>query len=185
MLRAGPAMDVRLASCFRCREIRAARWRARAWKAFTPMPARCPPPGLDALIVTGAEPRAEDLRDEALLGRAGPSDRLGRDRHDLDLFLLPGGPCRGAASGRHRAPAVGAEIVRRFRRRSALCDDPLLAGMPAQVAVPHSRRNDLSRSDDWRRTAIASCRGWPMAASDLFLPPAAAACFCSSGPSRI
>ena len=71
---------------------------------------------LDALIVTGAEPKRAVLARRALLGRPdAASFDWARAQHGLDDLVLPRGPCRRAASRRHRAPAPAAEALRRVR----------------------------------------------------------------------
>ena len=78
--------------------------------------------GVDALIVTGAEPVAADLAGRALLARADRPDRPRRRRHAFDDPLLPGGPCRRPAFRRRRPPrpAVKCSGVFAFETRRAI-----------------------------------------------------------------
>ena len=64
-------------------------------------------------------------------------------------------------------------------------DDPLLAGMPAQIArAPFPAQRCGGRGDWWRR-AIASCRAWAMAASICSPARGAEPADFRPGPSRI
>ena len=70
---------------------------------------------LDGLIVTGTEPRTDDLREEPYLGHADSTDGLGRRTHGVDRLVLPRGPRGAAAHGWRRAAAPHTEAVRRVR----------------------------------------------------------------------
>ena len=72
---------------------------------------------LDALIVTGTEPRAPSLADEPYWAGAGRADRLGRAQHHLDHLVLPGGARGGAAPRRHRAARARRQVLRHLRLR--------------------------------------------------------------------
>ncbi len=68
----------------------------------------------DALIVTGAEPRAPDLRRRAVLERARLRPRLGRRARDLDAAFLSGGARRRSPPRRHRPPRAAGQMFRRL-----------------------------------------------------------------------
>ena len=69
-----------------------------------------------------------------LLGGAGASDRLGRDRHHLHAVFLPGRPCRGAASGRHRRAGRCRAKLSGVYDSARVEDDPLFFGTAASDA---------------------------------------------------
>lgn len=105
-----------------------------------------PTAGLDALIVTGAEPCANDLRQENYW------DALA---HLVDWAEI--GTISSLFSGLVAHAAV--EHLSGISRRKLPCklsgvftadhigNDPLLIGMPARIQVPHSRRDTLAESD--------------------------------------
>jgi homoserine O-succinyltransferase len=105
-----------------------------------------PRTGIDALIVTGAEPRAADLRHEsywpslahlidwAEIGTVSTLfSCLAAHAAVLHLSGISRTALPGKMSGIFTAARVG--------------DDPLQTGMQARIHVPHSRRNSLSESD--------------------------------------
>ena len=67
--------------------------------------------------------------------------------HNLHLVLLPGGACRGAAFRRHSAGGPCRKKISGVFASLRAIDDPLLAGLPARAATPHSRKNGLLESD--------------------------------------
>ena len=105
-----------------------------------------PDAGIDALIVTGAEPHAVDLRDETFW----PSFcRLVDWAHDGTVSTLFS--CLAA----HAAVLHGSGIVRRPLARklfgvfdcTVAAEDPLLFKLHAPVSVPHARLNELAEED--------------------------------------
>src|SRR3982074_1515846 len=86
---------------------------------------------LDALIVTGTEPRAAARSagpcraraaragavGGALLAGAGRADRLGRAQHHLDHLVLPGGACGRSPARRRRAAGAVRQMLRHLRLR--------------------------------------------------------------------
>jgi homoserine O-succinyltransferase len=105
-----------------------------------------PHAGLDALIVTGTEPRTADLADEAYW----PSlTRLIDWAQTSTLSTVWSCLAAHAAvlhlDGVRRRP-LPAKLSGVFRcERTA--PDPILAGLPVEVLTPHSRQNELSESD--------------------------------------
>ncbi|HTC83137.1 MAG TPA: homoserine O-succinyltransferase [Rhizomicrobium sp.] len=101
-----------------------------------------PAAGLDALIITGAEPRTEDLRDEPYW------DALARliDWADGGVISTYFSCLAAHAAVLHRDGIARRKLGRKlsgvFSVRSAI-DEALLAGVPALAQVPHSRRNDV------------------------------------------
>lgn len=97
---------------------------------------------LDALVITGAEPRAARLDDEPFY--AALADVIdGAAGHGLPILFS----CLAA----HAAVLHLDRVERRplptkhsgVYACTAVADHPLLAGLPATVPVPHSRWNDL------------------------------------------
>ena len=88
---------------------------------------------LDGLIVTGTEPRKAELADEPYWGSLDAADRLGRRAYAFGRVVVPGGPCRGAASRRHSPPAPRRQAVWRIRVRAHL-RAPAHGGCPAVAA---------------------------------------------------
>ena len=101
---------------------------------------------LDGLIVTGCEPRAADLRDEAYWGALSKVVDWARDNtrstlwsclaaHAAVLHLngIERHPLPEKCSGLFPVERVGAH--------------PLLAGLSDRALVPHSRYNDLDEND--------------------------------------
>jgi homoserine O-succinyltransferase len=101
-----------------------------------------PAAGLDALIVTEAEPRADDLRDEPhwnALARV-------MDWAESGVISTYYSGLAAHAAVLHRDGIACRKLTRKlsgvFAVRPA-AEDALLAGMPARAEVPHSRRHDL------------------------------------------
>ena len=108
--------------------------------------ASLPAAGIDALIVTGAEPRTADLRDEPYWQALAHLIDWAEIGTVSTLFS-----CLAAhAAVLHLDGIVRRPLPRKLSRRlrqPRAGDDPLLAGLPARAAMPHSRRNGLSESD--------------------------------------
>jgi homoserine O-succinyltransferase len=102
-----------------------------------------PAAGLDALIVTGAEPRAADLRDEPYW--KGLTQIIDWAEEGVISAYFS---CLAAhAAVLHRDGIARRPLARKlsgvFSSRGA-ADDLLLAGLPAEFQMPHSRHNDLA-----------------------------------------
>ena len=69
----------------------------------------------DAILVTGAEPRAPELSDEPFWSELTALIDWARGAHVLDPLFLPRRAYGRAASGRRRATAAVGQIVRRVR----------------------------------------------------------------------
>ncbi|MGY2046989.1 homoserine O-succinyltransferase MetA [Methylobacterium sp. JK268] len=102
--------------------------------------------GLDALIVTGCEPRAADLRDEPYwpaLARTIDWARL----HTVSTLFS----CLAAHAAVLHLDGIPRRRMARKRAGVFACRavaaHPLLAGLPADLPVPHSRWNDLAEAD--------------------------------------
>jgi homoserine O-succinyltransferase/O-acetyltransferase len=101
---------------------------------------------LDGLIVTGAEPRAADLRDEPYWGALGEVIDWAQD-HTLSTIFS----CLSA----HAAVLHQDKIERRALPEKCFglfesvkrAEDPLLADLPWPLLVPHSRHNGLAQAD--------------------------------------
>ena len=138
------AMDVRL-HLFSLSEIPRGEVARSRMEGFYEDTALLPAAGLDALIITDAEPRAQNLRDEpywraltylidwAEIGTIS-TYFSGLAAHAAVLHL------DNIACRRLDAKLSGVFASER------VCDDPLLTGMPARARVPHARRNDVSPS---------------------------------------
>ncbi len=98
---------------------------------------------LDAVIVTGMEPRAERLQDEAAWGDLTKIADRARDKRMPVLWS-----CLAAHAAvlhmdgiaRVRLPAKLSGV---FEGAILDADDPLAAGLPSRLGHPHSRYNDL------------------------------------------
>ncbi len=97
---------------------------------------------LDLLIVTGAEPRAENLRDEAYWGDFA---------HAVDLATDAGLPVLYSCLAAHAAVQHLFGVTRRRLRRKlsgvfqfpVLADHPWAVSLPDRLMAPHSRWNAL------------------------------------------
>ncbi|MBB5762282.1 homoserine O-succinyltransferase [Methylorubrum rhodesianum] len=102
--------------------------------------------GLDALVVTGAEPRARQLADEPFFSALTAVVDWAASNAVPTLFS-----CLAAHAAvlhldhieRRPLPAKHSGVY----ACAAVADHPLLAGMPASVPVPHSRWNDLPEAE--------------------------------------
>jgi homoserine O-succinyltransferase len=105
-----------------------------------------PTAGIDALIVTGAEPRSDDLRVESYW------DALA---HLVDWAEIGTISSLFSCLAAHAAVLHLSGIARRKLARKMsgvftaqrLGEDSLLAGMTPQIRVPHSRRNTLGENE--------------------------------------
>ncbi|MDP4026067.1 homoserine O-succinyltransferase [Methylobacterium sp. NEAU 140] len=101
---------------------------------------------LDALIVTGCEPRPGPLEDEAWFPDFAAVVDWAADHTVSTLFS-----CLGAhAAVLHRDGVARRPLPAKHWGVfdcAAQADHPLLAGMPRTVPVPHSRWNDLAEPD--------------------------------------
>jgi homoserine O-succinyltransferase len=105
-----------------------------------------PTAGIDALIVTGAEPCADGLRQENYW------DALA---HLVDWAEIGTISSLFSCLAAHAAVEHLSGILRQKLRRKLsgvftadrAGNDPLLTGLPARIQVPHSRRNTLAESD--------------------------------------
>ncbi len=99
--------------------------------------------GIDALIVTGAQPRADDLRDEPFW------DSLAHlvDWAEIGTISTLFSCLAAHAAVLHLDGITRARLPRKlsgvFTAQRA-SDDPLLHGLPPLIHVPHSRHNTLS-----------------------------------------
>jgi homoserine O-succinyltransferase len=102
--------------------------------------------GLDGLIVTGLEPQAADLRDEAYwpdLARV------------IDWTETAGLPTVWSCLAAHAAVLRLSNVHRRplpaklsgVFASEAVSNDPLVAGAPGPILTPHSRLNGLAEAD--------------------------------------
>ena len=101
---------------------------------------------LDALIVTGAEPKTADLRDEAYWPQmASLIDWAGANTLSTLWSCLAAHAAVLHLDGVQRRPlpvkCAGVFLCEQ------VADDPLMEGVPAMIRTPHSRRNALSASD--------------------------------------
>jgi homoserine O-succinyltransferase len=138
------AMDVRL-HLFSLPEIPRGEVARSRMEGFYENAALLPAAGLDALIITGAEPRTQNLRDEPYWRALA---------HLIDWAEIGTISTYFSCLAAHAAVLHLDNIARRpldvklsgVFASERDCDDSLLTGMPARVRVPHSRRNDLSPS---------------------------------------
>jgi homoserine O-succinyltransferase len=105
-----------------------------------------PTSGIDALIVTGAEPCADGLRQENYWDALAHLVDWAEIGTLSSLFS-----CLAAhAAVEHLSGIARQKLPRKLSGVFAVdraSHDPLLTGMPAQIRVPHSRRNTLAESD--------------------------------------
>ena len=135
------AMDVRL-QLFSLPQIPRNEAVQSRMEGFYANAALLPAAGLDALIITGAEPRTADLRQEPYWGALAQLVEWA-DHGVISTYF--------SSLAAHAAVLHRDNIDRRLlpRKLSGVyaargsADDLLLAGMPAETRVPHSRRNDV------------------------------------------
>lgn len=102
--------------------------------------------GLDALIVTGAEPKTADLRDEAYWPEmAALIDWAGANTLSALWSCLAAHAAVLHLDDVQRRPlpvkCAGVFLCEQ------VAEDPLMDGVPTRIRTPHSRRNALSASD--------------------------------------
>ena len=122
--------------------------------------------GLDGLIVTGAEPRAEHLEDEPYWPQLAALAAVARDAALPTIWS-----CLAAHAAVLRYDGIerrrlGGKLSGVFRSQP-VSDDALVAGPPHHFATPHSRLNGVDEADLARRgyeTLTAS----PLAGVDAF-----------------
>lgn len=122
--------------------------------------------GADALIVTGAEPHAADLRDEPYWGELARLIDWAREETCSTLFS-----CLAAHAAvlhldgvqRRRLPAKASGVFTVERRR----ESPLAAGLGASWRTPHSRWNALAE-DELETRGYRVLSASPAAGVDLF-----------------
>ena len=102
--------------------------------------------GIDALIVTGAEPKSGDLRDEPYWPELAHLIDWAETHTVSTLFS-----CLAAhAAVLHLDGVPRRPLPRKLSgvfSRARVEDDPLFFNMGLESAVPHSRRNDIAESD--------------------------------------
>jgi homoserine O-succinyltransferase len=138
------AMDVRL-HLFSLSEIPRGEIARSRMEGFYENAALLPAAGLDALIVTGAEPRTPNLRDEPYwraLAHLIDWAEIGTLSTYFSCLAAHAAVLHLDNIARH---ALETKLSGVFTSERA-SDDSLLTGLPARVHVPHSRRNDLSLS---------------------------------------
>ncbi|HEY5071334.1 MAG TPA: homoserine O-succinyltransferase [Caulobacteraceae bacterium] len=127
---------------------------------------RLPAAGLDAVIVTGAEPRADDLCEEPYWPAFA---RL------VEWVAAAGTPSLWSCLAAHAA-VLAMDGVGRHRLESKrtgvfawerVGDEPALAGLPLRGATPHSRYNDL-REDELLAKGYRILTRSPHGGVDLF-----------------
>jgi homoserine O-succinyltransferase/O-acetyltransferase len=142
---AANAFDVRL-HLFSMPEIPRGEVAASRMEGFYANVAKLPSTGMDALIITGTESRAARMHEEPYWQALARLIDWAQSGTVSALFS-----CLAA----HAAVQYMDGIVRRplpkklsgvFASLRAV-EDPLLAGLPARAATPHSRRNGLLESD--------------------------------------
>ena len=104
-----------------------------------------PTAGMDALVVTGAEPCADGLRQENYWDALAHLVDWAEIGTVSTLFS-----CLAAhAAVEHLSGVSRQKLPRKLSgvfTAERIGDDPLHTGMPAQIRVPHSRRNTLAES---------------------------------------
>ncbi len=113
-----------------------ARRRGARWPSFIATPAHSSLRSPDAIIVTGAEPRAAELDEEPYWRELTQLVRRGARTRLRDARLVPGRACAGAAS-RRRAPAA----LRRANGRGSIAAEIVSA---ASADRGRGRRTDAA-----------------------------------------
>jgi len=102
--------------------------------------------GLDALIVTGAEPQTADLRDEAYWPQMARLIDWAEAKTISTLWS-----CLAAHAAVLHLDGINRQPLKEKCAGVFLCeqvaDDPLVQGLSNMVRMPHSRRNALSAGD--------------------------------------
>jgi homoserine O-succinyltransferase/O-acetyltransferase len=142
---AAHAFDVRL-HLFAMPEIPRGEVAASRMEGFYSDVAKLPSAGMDALIITGAEPRTARMSEEPYWQALTRLVDWAGNRTISTLFS-----CLAAhAAVLHLDGIVRQPLPKKlsgvFSSLRAV-EDPLLAGLPTRAATPHSRRNGLSESD--------------------------------------
>jgi len=105
--------------------------------------------GIDALIITGADPRASDLKDESYWPSLAQLIDWAETGTVSTIFS-----CLAAhAAVMHLSGINRVALPRKMSgifTAKMVGEDPLLTGMQARIHVPHSRRNSLAESDVMR-----------------------------------
>ena len=99
--------------------------------------------GVDALVVTGAEPRAETLEEElywASLARVIDWSEAAQIPAVWSCLAAHAAVLRLSGVSRKRLPAKHSGVF----ALQVLGEHPLLEGAPSRIVTPHSRWNDLS-----------------------------------------
>ena len=98
---------------------------------------------VDGLIVTGTEPRTQNLKDEPYWATLQPGGGLGARPYRVDHLVVPRGARRRAsrptASNAARSPTSCSAFSTASRSRS----HPMTSDATSGLRVPHSRYNDL------------------------------------------
>jgi homoserine O-succinyltransferase len=105
-----------------------------------------PMAGIDALIVTGAEPRTADLADEDFW----PSLTHLIDWAEIGTVSTLFSCLAAHAAVQHISGIMRAPLERKMSgifTAARVGDDPLQTGMQARIHVPHSRRNAVAESE--------------------------------------
>jgi homoserine O-succinyltransferase len=108
--------------------------------------ASLPMSGIDALIVTGAEPRAGDLKDESYW----PSLAHLIDWAEIGTISTLFSCLAAHAAALHLSGIARAGLPRKMSgifTAARVGEDPLHTGMQGRIHVPHSRRNSLPESE--------------------------------------
>jgi homoserine O-succinyltransferase len=142
---AANAFDVRL-HLFAMPEIPRGEVAASRMEGFYADVATLPTSGMDALIVTGSEPRTHDLQEEPYWHALA---------HLVDWAEIGTVSTLFSGLAAHAAVLHLDGIPRRSLPKKIggvftslrTADDPLMAGLPARGATPHSRRYTLSEGD--------------------------------------
>ena len=142
---AANAFDVRL-HLFSVPEIPRGETAASRMEGFYSDVARLPSAGIDALIITGAEPRTSQMHEEPYWQALARLVDWAESGTVSTLFS-----CLAAhAAVQHLDGIVRRPLPKKLSGVFAslrAVEDPLLAGLPSRAATPHSRRNGLSEND--------------------------------------